>query len=151
MQASPVIKSHSKLLRLTSTSELSEFTSILELAYNNPQKYNIRCKDILVDQIGDPYVISQYFENPAEGDRVKLKGKIYGEVIMLQTGIERFDTLTEEHLVGNIQIIYAENYITKDKMNPVYYRIVIYIQPLKGVVLDKKETEQLIPGDSRVK
>lgn len=145
MQASPKEKSHSKLLQLNQTDQLNEYTIILEKCMNSPHKYRMIVRPIEIDQFGDPYVVSQYIENTEEKDRVKLKGKVFGEVIGLLNGLSHYDDLVEDFLEKKILIFWEQDFVTKDKILPFYYKIVLYVKPIHGNIITMSDLTGIKP------
>lgn len=137
MEASPKYKSHTQYLGLSSTLDLYEFAKILEKCYNNPQKYTIINKNIETDSFGDPYTVASYKENPDEYCKPpeKYKAEFFSEIINLRGDLKTLDELVEDHWANTKQIVFMQDFTTKDKIAPIYYRVIIYLVPTKGNVI----------------
>lgn len=145
MEASPKVRSNSAFLELTNTQNLNEFTTILEKCFNSPFKYSLLNKEIKLDQLGDPYVVCQYLEKYELDDRQKLKGKFFGQILGLRTGLPEYDKLASDHLNKKIKMIFVEDFCTRDKVTPYHYRIVIYIKPVNGNIIEDNEIVAIKP------
>jgi len=145
MEAPLVVKSRSRFLNLTNLESLNDYTNLLAKIYNNPHKYAIIDGEIKVDTFGDPYITFQYSDIENLEETQKPKATFFGEIIFLRSNLEIFDQLTDDHVAQKIKILFAKDYTTKDKTNPVMYRLVIYMQAIKGETINQKDITSVIP------
>jgi len=144
VEASRKQKSVSKFLQLTDIVQLNEYTTILEKCMNSPHKYNLIGREIKTDQFGDPYTISQYIEIEEVPEKIKLKGKIFGQIINV-VNLQQYDDLFTDHVEKKIKIFFSQDFITGDKIAPVYYKILLYVKPLNGMVIDEIDISKIKP------
>ena len=138
-------KSKSKFLQLTNIEDLNEYTNLLAKCYNNPHKYSMPSNDIQIDTFGDPYIIFQYFDIESLEETKKPKVSFFGQIILLRSDLDLFDRLTDDHHCGMIKMIFAQDFTTKDKINPLLYRLVLYMKANSGEAIDPKLAEAVTP------
>ena len=134
MESAPVLVSRSFYFELTNSDHLHEYCLELDKIKNSPHKYNIVDNDIRYDIFGNPFVILQYADNINEEQKIKKLFSYFGEIISIKN-LERFDSLTTDHWAGKINMTFIQEYSTKDKENPMHYKIIIYYMNCRGITV----------------
>ena len=84
-----------------------------------------------------------------EGDEKKKKEySFFGEIISI-IHLDRFDELTNKHWANEIKMTLVKEYSTKDKENPMHYKLVIYYKVNDSNVLDTIKAQEAMPVDKR--
>jgi hypothetical protein len=153
MEKTPVIKSHSEYFELTNTDELNEYVLLLDKISHNNHKYQIVDNDIRLDMFGNPFIIFQYrdiIDLEEKAKNVKKKYSFFGEIIS-RIHLDEFDELVNKDWAKEIKICYIGEFTTKDKENPMFYRIVIYYKINDKNVADSYLVNQFMPNDKNIK
>jgi hypothetical protein len=151
MEKTPVVKSHSEYFELTNTDELGEYVLLLDKIANNNHKYHIVDNDIRLDMFGNPFIIFQYSDiTDLEEKKLKKKFSFFGEIIS-RIHLDEYDDLINKDWAKEIKLCYIGEFTTKDKENPMFYRIVIYYKINDKNVLDGSLLNQYMPNDKNVK
>ena len=152
MEKTPVIKSHSEYFELTNTDELSKYVLLLDKIAHNNHKYQIVDNDIRLDMFGNPFIIFQYRDTvDLEERKTKKKFSFFGEIIS-RIHLDEFDELVNKDWAKEIKLCYIGEFTTKDKENPMFYRIVIYYKVNEKNALDNGVLmNQYMPNDKNIK
>lgn len=148
MEKSPVLKSISKYFELTNQDYLNDYILMLDKVTNNPHKYTVVDNDIRLDMFGNPFVIFQVADNTEMEEKKKKQYSFFGEIISI-VHLDRFDELTNKHWNNEIKMTLVKEYSTKDKENPMHYKLVIYYKTNDSNVLDSTKALEAMPVDKR--
>ena len=148
MDKSPVMKSCTKHYELTNIDHLNNYVLALDKVVNNSHKYTVIDNDIRLDMFGNPFIIFQYGDNTAEEEKRKKQFSYFGEIISI-ANLERFDDLTEKHWANEIQMTLIKEYSTKDKENPMHYKLVIYYKVNDSNIINQEQGSSTMPVDKR--
>jgi hypothetical protein len=148
MEKAPLMKSCSKYYELTNIDSLNNYVLALDKVINNPHKYAVVDNDIRFDIFGNPFVIFQYSDKPDMEEKKKKQYSFFGEIISI-ANLERYDDLTNKHWAKEIVITFIKEYSTKDKENPMHYKLVIYYKVNDGNILESEKAKSIMPVDRK--
>jgi len=148
MEKSPVLKSKSQYFDLTNTDHLRDYALALDKVSNNPHKYTVVDNDIRYDMFGNPFVIYQYADNIEMEEKRKKQFSYFGEIISIKN-LDTFDDLTTKHWANEIKMTFVREFSTKDKENPMHYKIVIYYKVNNNNTLDGEKAVREMPVERK--
>lgn len=148
MEKIPVMKSCSKYYELTNIDSLNNYVLALDKVINNPHKYTVVDNDIRFDMFGNPFVIFQYGDKPDMEEKKKKQFSFFGEIISI-INLDRYDDLTDKHWAKEIVMTFVKEYSTKDKENPMHYKLVIYYKANDGNVLEPEKAVAIMPVEKK--
>lgn len=144
MEKSPVYKSLTKVLELTSIEQLTEYVTYLQNVANNPHKYSLIDNTIKADMFGNPFIVIQLKDNVDEEEKQKKEFSLFGQIIS-QVHLDDYDKLTDDHWDNKIKLTYIQDFYVKDKENPMYYKLVIYYKVNEANILKSDQVKLLMP------
>lgn len=143
MEKQPERKSITKYFDLTNTDHLIEYCQYLDKVANNAHKYIIIDNGIRYDMFGNPFIIFHISDFIDQDEKKKNKISFFAEIISIRN-LESYDDLVTKHWEEKIRLCFVEEFSTKDKENPMHYKIIIYYKVNNENILDK-EAEKLMP------
>lgn len=148
MEKPPVMISHTQFFQLTDKDDLEAYASLLSKINSNTHKYKLVDNDVRLDMFGNPFIIFQYGDIEEEEEKIKKKFDFFGEIISI-INLSRYDELTTDHWAEKIKMTLVKEYTTKDKENPMHYKLVIYYKINEGNTLEEKNAIETMPVDKR--
>ena len=149
MEASLVRKSKTKYYNLAIQDEAFEYSSELGKIYSNNHKYTIVSNDILEDQFGAPYVLLHYYDTISLEEKNKKKNINFTCLIYQIPGdLKLWDDLISRHIdeTDKLKVIFIGDYCIKDKMNPLLFKLVLFIDPTKeDISIDENSLKNVSP------